>query len=139
MPDSKTITLWVQATETIDSVKSQIQGKEGIPPRHQRLIFEDMDLENGRDLDDYGIGEGSTLDLVLSETCFLFCSRCFVPVVFKNVLFRFFIFQTCRRSRLLVELQRGDAVALPTPSSTTRATWSLLQMCPCSRTPATTL
>lgn len=52
-PGDKKITLEVENTDTIESVKHKILEKEGIPEGQQRLVFSGQVLEDAKTLKDY--------------------------------------------------------------------------------------
>ncbi|XP_066455600.1 polyubiquitin-B isoform X2 [Eleutherodactylus coqui] len=61
----KNITLEVEPSDTIASVKDKIQVIEGIPTDQQRMMFADRELDIAKTLHDYNILRGSTLRIYL--------------------------------------------------------------------------
>ena len=61
----KTITFDVDPSDTVDSLKTKIKDREGIPNEDQRLIFGGKQLENEKTLNEYNIQKESTIYVVL--------------------------------------------------------------------------
>ena len=62
---SKTIPIYVTPCDSIGNVKYLIQEKEGIPIDQQRLVYDGIQLEDNKTIEDYNIKEESTIHLIL--------------------------------------------------------------------------
>jgi len=61
----KVVSLDVEASDTIEIIKTKVQNEEGVSPNQQLLIFAGIHLVDGFTLLDYGIQNESTLHLIL--------------------------------------------------------------------------
>ena len=64
-PEGKVITLDVEASDTIATVKTLIKHLEGIPKNQQRLLFKNQQLEDDDTLSDYNIQNEDTITLTM--------------------------------------------------------------------------
>lgn len=68
MPTGETITLDVEMSYGIGTVKALIKNQTGVPTGIQRLLFGGNQLEDNRTLSDYSIKPGSSMQLVRGDS-----------------------------------------------------------------------
>jgi large subunit ribosomal protein L40e len=57
----KQVTLEVESSDTIASVKEKIYEKEGLPAEGYKLIYAGKTAEDGKTVEEYGIQDGTAL------------------------------------------------------------------------------
>ena len=65
LPDGSTLTLNVESSDSIATVKCCVQSLRGIPRRHQRISYQSRDLEDHTTLEENGALSNSKLFLVM--------------------------------------------------------------------------
>ena len=60
----RTLSLEVQPTESVESVKKMLQERENVDADHQRLVFAGKELEDSQMIGDYHIGSEATVEML---------------------------------------------------------------------------
>lgn len=98
------------AGETIQDAKSQIQGMEDIRSDEQLLLNAGKILEDGKNLSDYNIGEGSTIILVLRSRCDIDVVKVFIEgVAGKIITLHCTVNDTIEQIKEYIQKYIGDA------------------------------
>ena len=61
----RTLSLEVQPTESVESVKKMLQERENVDADHQRLVFAGKELEDSQMIGDYHIGSEATVEMLV--------------------------------------------------------------------------
>lgn len=62
--DNMCIIVAINRNATVDDLKKAIEDKDGIPIIHQRLVFENKQLIDGNNLQDYGINNLANINIL---------------------------------------------------------------------------
>ncbi|KAJ8029356.1 Polyubiquitin-C [Holothuria leucospilota] len=97
-------------SDTIKAVKSQIQGMEDIRSDEQLLLNGGKILEDGKNLSDYNIGEGSTIILVLRSRCDIDVVKIFIEgMAGKIITLHCTVNDTIEQIKEYIQKYIGDA------------------------------
>lgn len=62
---TRSVTVQADSSDTVEVLKGKIEAMDGHGKEQQRLIFKEMELQNGHTLGEYGIRSGTTLQLAM--------------------------------------------------------------------------
>lgn len=67
MQDGRLVKVPIEMSDTVKTLKELVLESVGIPPDQQRFIYAGRQMEEGRTLEEYGVKNGDSLQLVLRE------------------------------------------------------------------------